>query len=264
MAQRTVLGLVLLLILAVQAQAKSWRGIVPLRSNRDDVARVVNQPISSDTVRFRYEAPTEVVEFLFSGREAYASDCEKALPLGTVLLIDIKPKTELRLVDSQLNKTKLKELEPSADFIIDGRAYMDENEGFVITASNGIVQRIVYIAAREDQHLCATYYEEPRRFANRILCILCPTISVSCPDEVKDGNLVSFTAYITVGTLPTPLTYTWAVTGGKIVEGQGTESIKVDSKGLQGKTITATVDVGGIDPACNRTASCSTPINRKP
>jgi hypothetical protein len=205
-AHRIIFSCCFLVFCIATIEAKSWRGIVPARSNRDDVARVVNQSISSDTLRFRYQSDNEVVEFLFSGRENYAS-CEKALPSGTVLLIDITPKTELHLVDLQLSKTRLTELESSAEFIIDGHASLDENEGFVVTTSNGIVRRIVYIAARKDQHLCATYYQEPRRFANLIICILCPTIAVSSPDEAKAGELVSFTVRFTsdVGAHPTIL-----------------------------------------------------------
>ena len=261
-AHRIIFSSCFLVFCVATGEAKSWRGIVPARSNRDDVARVVNQPISSDTFRFRYESPIEVVEFLFSGRETYASDCEKALPLGTVLLIDIRPKTELRLVDLQLDKTRLKELEPSGEFIIDGHAYVDEDKGFVTTTSNGIVQRIVYIAAREDQQLCATYYQEPRRFANRILCILCPTIAVSSPDEARAGEPVYFAVKFTsdVGAHPTIL---WKVDAGTIIMGQGTDLITVDSTGLGGKTIKATVEIGGIDPSCSNQAMSETLI-RKP
>ena len=59
-------------------------------------------------------------------------------------------------------------------------------------------------------------------------------------------------------------TYNWTVSAGTITSGQGTSSITVDTKGTGGQTITATVEVGGVDPTCNRTASCSTPVKPKP
>jgi len=34
----------------------------------------------------------------------------------------------------------------------------------------------------------------------------------------------------------------------------------VDTAGLGGQTVTATVEVGGLDPACSRTASCSASV----
>jgi len=56
------------------------------------------------------------------------------------------------------------------------------------------------------------------------------------------------------------VTYNWSVSAGTISSGQGTSSITVDTAGLGGQTVTATVEVGGLDPACSRTASCSTSV----
>jgi hypothetical protein len=86
----------------------------------------------------------------------------------------------------------------------------------------------------------------------------CPTISVSCPSEVDQGQPLTFTASV-VGGGGTP-TYNWSVSAGTISSGQGTPEITVDTSTLGGQTVTATVDVGGLDPACARTASCSTSV----
>jgi hypothetical protein len=86
----------------------------------------------------------------------------------------------------------------------------------------------------------------------------CPTISVSCTDSVDQGQPITFTASV-VGGAGTP-TYNWSVSAGTISSGQGTSSITVDTAGIGGQTVTATVEVGGIDPACARTASCTTSV----
>jgi hypothetical protein len=86
----------------------------------------------------------------------------------------------------------------------------------------------------------------------------CPTISVSCTDTVDQGQPITFTASV-VGGAGSP-TYNWSVSAGTISSGQGTSSITVDTAGLGGQTVTATVEVGGIDPACARTASCTTSV----
>ena len=86
----------------------------------------------------------------------------------------------------------------------------------------------------------------------------CPTISVSCPDSVDQGTAITFTASVTGGG-GSP-TYNWSVSAGTISSGQGTPSITVDTATLGGQTVTATVDVGGLDPACARTASCTTSV----
>src|SRR6185503_8202733 len=62
------------------------------------------------------------------------------------------------------------------------------------------------------------------------------------------------------GTPTVSETYNWTVSAGQITSGQGTSSITVDTKGAGGNSITATVEVGGVDPSCNRTASCTVQV----
>jgi len=89
--------------------------------------------------------------------------------------------------------------------------------------------------------------------------VLCPTVNVSCPDSAQPGP-VTFTANVSGG--PGTQTYNWSVSAGTITTGQGTSSITVDARG--GQTITATVELGGLDPNCGRTASCTTNIATPP
>ena len=56
------------------------------------------------------------------------------------------------------------------------------------------------------------------------------------------------------------VTYNWTVSAGTISSGQGTSSITVDTAGLGGQSVTATVELGGLDPSCSRTASCTTSV----
>lgn len=85
----------------------------------------------------------------------------------------------------------------------------------------------------------------------------CPTSSVSCPSDVDVGSPITFTASVSGDA---SLTYNWSVSAGMIRSGQGTSSITVDTAGLSGQTVTATVELGGLDPSCSRTASCTTGI----
>ena len=88
----------------------------------------------------------------------------------------------------------------------------------------------------------------------------CPTVSVSCPSDADDGTPITFTANVSGGPSGLTPTYNWSVSAGTISSGQGTSAITVDTKGAGGQTITATVELGGVDPACSRTASCSTAV----
>lgn len=88
----------------------------------------------------------------------------------------------------------------------------------------------------------------------------CPQVSVSCPADVEQGSPITFTASVTGGDSSVTGTYNWSVSAGTISSGQGTSSITVDTSGIGGQTVTASVDVGGYPPACATTASCSTQV----
>jgi hypothetical protein len=83
----------------------------------------------------------------------------------------------------------------------------------------------------------------------------CPTLSVSGPSGVtQPGQAMTFTA-----TSSGDVTYNWSVSAGTITSGQGSSSIMVDTTGLAGQNVTATVNIAGsaIDPTCGCTTSAS-------
>jgi hypothetical protein len=59
-------------------------------------------------------------------------------------------------------------------------------------------------------------------------------------------------------------TYNWSVSAGTITSGQGTSTITVDTTGLGGQSVTATVTAGGFDPSCSTASSCTTNVRPKP
>ena len=87
----------------------------------------------------------------------------------------------------------------------------------------------------------------------------CPTVAVSCPDTADPGP-ITFTANVSGG--PGTQTYNWSVSAGTITSGQGTSSITVNASA--GQTITASVELGGLDPSCPHTFSCTTNIKPPP
>lgn len=86
---------------------------------------------------------------------------------------------------------------------------------------------------------------------------VCPRVSVSCPTSVKEGEAITFTADVAGGDRNVVPRYNWTIATGRIIEGQGTSSIKVDTFGSGGHAYTATVSISGFDPSCSTTASCS-------
>ncbi|HEX8423419.1 MAG TPA: hypothetical protein VF634_08410 [Pyrinomonadaceae bacterium] len=93
----------------------------------------------------------------------------------------------------------------------------------------------------------------------------CPTVTVSCPDtaraNLEDG--LTFTANVSGGDPNVTPTFNWTVSAGTISSGQGTSSIKVDTTGIGGQTVTATVDVGGFSRECRTSNSCTSSIEKK-
>ena len=84
---------------------------------------------------------------------------------------------------------------------------------------------------------------------------VCPELSVSGGGVVQPGEAMSFTANVSGGTA-NDITYTWSVSNGKITSGDGTSSISVDTTGLDGQNITATVNISGsLCAECKKDAS---------
>jgi hypothetical protein len=86
----------------------------------------------------------------------------------------------------------------------------------------------------------------------------CPTVTVECPTgAIQPGSPATVTVNVSGGAPGLTPTYNWSVSDGTISGGQGTASITIDTTGQAGKNITATVEIGGLPPECQRTASCS-------
>jgi len=87
----------------------------------------------------------------------------------------------------------------------------------------------------------------------------CPVVSVSGPSELDIDGLIPFTTTLSNSNYSAKLTYNWEVSRGVITEGQGTSAIVVKASKYQ--TVTATVDVRGLDPSCGRIASATMGIH---
>jgi hypothetical protein len=96
----------------------------------------------------------------------------------------------------------------------------------------------------------------------------CPyPVNLSAPTQVNEGEVITYTADVDYSG-SAPLNYTWTVSpaGARLLSGAGTPTITVDSTGLAGQTITATlvVDDGSGEAACRQTAQASTVIPPPP
>ena len=98
----------------------------------------------------------------------------------------------------------------------------------------------------------------------------CPfPVNVSAPQTVAEGEIITFAADVNYGGT-SGLKYNWVLSPAtaRIMSGAGTPTITVDSTGLGGQRVIATlaVDDGSPDPACAQTAQAVavvTPIEKK-
>lgn len=86
----------------------------------------------------------------------------------------------------------------------------------------------------------------------------CPyPVSVSAPQTVNEGEIITFAADVAYSGTDT-LKYAWTVnpTAAKVISGAGTPTITVDSTGLGGQRVIATLVVtdGSSDPTCRQSA----------
>jgi PEGA domain-containing protein len=86
----------------------------------------------------------------------------------------------------------------------------------------------------------------------------CPfPVSISAPSQVTDGEIITYTADVAYSG-DSALRYTWKVvpSSARVISGLGTSTLNVDSTGLGGQRITATLtaDDGSSDPSCAQSA----------
>lgn len=137
-----------------QAQSKGWRGIIPLRSTRADVVRLLGPPnIDGDL----YEVDDYRVFIDYSD-----GSCEKGNPgwnvaRDTVVSISLAPNQDLKFSALHIDKKKFKKYQDRE--LPDVFHYTNDSEGISISVSEGEVRDIYYTPTSKDDHLrcpCST------------------------------------------------------------------------------------------------------------
>ena len=90
---------------------------------------------------------------------------------------------------------------------------------------------------------------------------VCPAIEIVCPTNLGLDQPLTFTSRASGG-VPgnaTPV-YNWTVSAGTIIAGQGTNTIKVDTTGLGGQTVRASLSMGGYNLECAADCAVAIPL----
>jgi hypothetical protein len=88
----------------------------------------------------------------------------------------------------------------------------------------------------------------------------CPRVSIVCPENVLVDQPLTFSSNLASVTSGVAAIYNWTVSAGRILEGQGTSTIKVDTTGLAGQIIRARLSMGGFNQDCSDTCSAQIPV----
>lgn len=136
----------------------------------------------------------------------------------------------------------------------------------LFVANAGMESRVMYLSDSKNPKYNHTYVinfllvpqgaEIPKIYT--LGPCICPTLDIHAPEIVTNQNSVLiFEAKVGDGDID-GLSYNWYVSAGKIIEGQGTPTIKVEAEGV--KEVKATVQIGGFCETCARTVSFTTKI----
>lgn len=90
---------------------------------------------------------------------------------------------------------------------------------------------------------------------------VCPTLSLNAPESVNESEPLVFRA--SVSNPPSNLKYYWILSRGTIKSGQGTAEIRIDTAGHGDNDVTATLELGGLPPACPSTRSITASVFKK-
>ena len=239
--------LILLFIAVVCTQvstAKPWRGIEPLRSTRADVILSLKQCVNErEACKFTIES--EEVYILFSGGlPDDHSDCMNQLPPETVIFIESRPTKNSKVSKSLLRTGRFQKFNPAAPFKVGFDGYVDKTQGLAMKTLKGRVVQLVYFSTPSDVLPCLTYYANPESFLE-IYEGHVPVVSIRCPTNVvTEGELITFSAS---SDFQTKRGFTWNLSVGKIMRGQHTSRITVDTTGLSGQTISVAAEVMDLD-----------------
>ena len=92
---------------------------------------------------------------------------------------------------------------------------------------------------------------------------VCPAIEISCPTYVAVDQPLTFTSKYSGGVPANVIpVYNWTVSAGTIIAGQGTDTIKVATKGLAGQTVRASLSMGGYNLECAADCAVTIPLPR--
>jgi hypothetical protein len=245
--------------------AKPWRGIEPMRSTRSDVIRTLNQ-CSDQKEACVFNLGNEDVYILFSaGLTSNYSDCTERLPPETVMFIDIRPYSVAEFKDFQFAKREFVESSLVGSWRtkqpVQYHLYVNSKEGLALKTRERAVVQVVYLPPSSEVHKCPDYYDPLESFVG-VFYGHVPIANTVCPQTpLFEGQQITAGAS---SNLATRRGYEWIISDGKIVAGQHTFSITIDTTGLAGKSIKIQAEKHDYDLGLTVSSTCELTVSKRP
>jgi len=162
------------------------------------------------------------------------------------MFIDVELRETPRFKDLHLDKKTFQAFNPIEPNSIDlngFKGYWLQGEGLLLNELHGRVIELAYIGTPNDRSQCSSFYAQPTSFIT-VAWVHVPVVSVTCSrQQVQAGEEIVFSAWSNANARRG---YTWTVTAGKIVSGQNTSQITVETTGLKADSIVATAEVTDV------------------
>lgn len=145
----SVIGIfVALMISAINVQAEAWRGIVPLKSTRADVERLLGRP--GEHGRYQFDKERAYIEYAGTGPCAKVNRCLCKVSEDTVISIYVELEVEMRFSGLNLDKKDYKKFISRQDRSI--ATYSNQEKGIIYTVdkTHDDVIAIEYLPAAKD------------------------------------------------------------------------------------------------------------------
>ena len=148
-ASLSVIGVFLVLIIsAINVQAEAWRGIVPLKSTRADVERLLGKP--GEHGRYQFDKERAYIGYAGTGPCAKVNLCLCKVSEDTVISIYVELEVKMSFSGLKLNKEDYRKLISHQDRTI--ATYSNKEKGIIYTVdeTDDDVTAIEYIPEAKD------------------------------------------------------------------------------------------------------------------
>jgi hypothetical protein len=208
-----------------------------------------NNSIRPGQMRFQFAARLAILCLLGLG----AFDCSnvmaqktKPAPYGTLRVLSNPPGLAIEVDGKSYGTT-------TGEFTTIERLPEGVHTVVVTLPDGRLWRREIDVAAGRVKCVTVAYRPPPV-----VASSACPfPVNISAPAQVTDGTIVSYSADVTYGGKKN-LVYTWTVSPAKakVISGAGTPTIEVDTTGLAGQRVSATlvVDDGSGEVGCRQIA----------